>query len=169
MKTQKTLSALAVALIASQGALATSALASPGDAKRPAMELSAFDADGDGEVTVSEFDQVWSEKAKAWKEKKGQWHAKKGERGAEAGDEADPNTTRGPDASESDAHEKPERKRGRMAPPSGSDIDTNGDGIISDEEFSAAKDSWKKSHPRKGEKDREHHLDSEATDAVTSD
>ena len=169
MKTQKTLSVLAAALITSQGVLATSAFASPGDAKRPAMELSAFDADGDGEVTVSEFDQVWSEKAKAWKEKKGQRHAKKGEHGADLRGEEDPNATRGRDASGSDAHEKPERKRARMAPPSGADIDTNGDGIISDEEFSAAKESWKKPHPRKGDKDREPHLDSEATDAVTSD
>lgn len=143
MKTKSALSSLAIAAIAAQGIFAGAAFAEPRHDK-PAhkMELSDFDANDDGDVTVEEFDAFWAEKAAEWKEKREDRKERRADRAEE--------TTSSTDDAEDDAarpmprqHEGMRDRMKDMKMPTGADIDTDGDGIITQDEVDAAKEAAK--------------------------
>lgn len=135
MTPKRTLSALAIAAIAAQGVFASTAVAMPGKDHKFEMSVIDFDANADGSVSVEEFDTGVSAKMSEWHAKKADWHSKKSGSHANSGN--------------ADAEDDAERpgKRGKMTPPKGADLDTDGDGNVSEEEFNShmqeMRDRWK--------------------------
>lgn len=159
MNTKSALSGLAIAALTAPLVMSGAAFAEPREDKaHHRIELSDFDQNGDGEVTVDEFDAVWAEKAAEWREHRDARRARGEERREERRDE------RAGDAGTERPSPRYHDGTGYLPPnlhiPSGSEIDTDGDGVISAAEFDAARaavrERWQERMQKGWSHDRPH-------------